>query len=224
MSYIEKITIDSLWNGHVRVEWTLKRYVNVLSGINGGGKTTILHRVASHLEAMAKGPQPADGVILTLSDPNDRNVPFALLSSYEFPKGGMALFQTLMDAYHDSPMRETFMDLVDSLFRTTGKTLVRDSDALMFRQWGETIPAYLLSTGEKKMLYIMLTVLGQRCQPYVLLLDEPEISMHFEWQQRLISIIRQLNPEAQIILTTHSPAVIMDGWADCVTDVEDITR
>ena len=53
-------------------------------------------------------------------------------------------------------------------------------------------------------------------------LDEPEVSLHIEWQQRLVSLIRDLNPNAQVILTTHSPAVIMNGWADCVTDVEDI--
>jgi hypothetical protein len=32
-----------------------------------------------------------------------------------------------------------------------------------------------------------------------------------------------MNPNAQIILTTHSPAVIMDGWMDVVTEVDDIT-
>ena len=36
-------------------------------------------------------------------------------------------------------------------------------------------------------------------------------------------MIRDLNPNAQIILTTHSPAVIIDGWQDVVTDVSDIT-
>lgn len=31
------------------------------------------------------------------------------------------------------------------------------------------------------------------------------------------------NPNIQIILTTHSPAVIMNGWMDKVTEVSDIT-
>lgn len=72
------------------------------------------------------------------------------------------------------------------------------------------------------MLIILLTVLIEKRQPYTIFMDEPEISLHVEWQQRLISLVRELNPNAQIILTTHSPAVIMNGWADCVTDVEDI--
>ena len=31
---------------------------------------------------------------------------------------------------------------------------------------------------------------------------------------KLIKLIRDLNPHVQIILTTHSPAVIMNGWMD----------
>ena len=55
-------------------------------------------------------------------------------------------------------------------------------------------------------------------------MDEPEISLHIEWQQRLIDLIRRLNPHVQIILSTHSPALIMDGWTDVVTEVEEITE
>ena len=36
-------------------------------------------------------------------------------------------------------------------------------------------------------------------------------------------MIRDLNPNVQLILTTHSPAVIMDGWVAAVTEVEDIS-
>ena len=65
-------------------------------------------------------------------------------------------------------------------------------------------------------------MLLQNNQPYVLLMDEPEASLHVEWQQRLVGIIRNMNPNVQIILTTHSPALIMDGWLDAVTEVSDI--
>jgi predicted ATP-dependent endonuclease of OLD family len=53
-------------------------------------------------------------------------------------------------------------------------------------------------------------------------MDEPEVSLHVEWQQKLILLIRQLNPKVQIILTTHSPAVVMNGWVDAVTEVSDL--
>ena len=82
---------------------------------------------------------------------------------------------------------------------------------------------YQLSSGEKQMLAILLTVLVEDQQNYVLFMDEPEVSMHIEWQQRLIDLILRLNPNVQIILTTHSPAVVMNGWMDHVTEVTDIT-
>jgi predicted ATP-dependent endonuclease of OLD family len=73
------------------------------------------------------------------------------------------------------------------------------------------------------MLAILLTVLVEDDLPYVLFMDEPEVSLHIEWQKRLIDLCIELNPNVQIILTTHSPAVIMNGWMDSVTEVTDIT-
>lgn len=120
-------------------------------------------------------------------------------------------------------LKTRFLDLVDELFSETGKRIDRDSNELRFFQYEEGLSPYVLSSGEKQMLLILLTVLTEDRQPYVLFMDEPEASLHFEWQKRLIAMLRELNPNAQIILTTHSPALIMDGWEDCVTEVGDIT-
>jgi energy-coupling factor transporter ATP-binding protein EcfA2 len=120
-------------------------------------------------------------------------------------------------------IKTRFQDLVDELFSETGKTIDRTSNELCFAQYDEVVPPYLLSSGEKQILVILLTALTEDFQPYVIFMDEPEASLHFEWQKRLITMVRELNPNAQIILTTHSPAVIMDGWEDAVTEVSDIT-
>ena len=116
-----------------------------------------------------------------------------------------------------------FQDLVDDLFEATGKKIIRTENEILFTQIGETLLPYQLSSGEKQMLAIMLTVLVEDNRSYVLFMDEPEVSLHFEWQKRLIDIVLELNPNVQIILATHSPAVIMNGWADRVTEVTDIT-
>lgn len=102
--------------------------------------------------------------------------------------------------------------------------MVRSQNDIAFSQIGEQLTPYQLSSGEKQMLVILLTVLIEDRQPYVLFMDEPEVSLHVDWQQRLIDLILELNPNVQIILTTHSPAVIMNGWADSVTEVSDILK
>ena len=123
-----------------------------------------------------------------------------------------------------SKPKRLFQDLIDDLFSETGKTIVRDSNEIYFMQYGEKISPYMLSSGEKQLLVILLTALVQDNNYGVLFMDEPEISSHIEWQKRLISLIRQLNPNVQIVLCTHSPAIIMDGWLDAVTEIADITQ
>ena len=118
--------------------------------------------------------------------------------------------------------KRRFQDIVDNLFASTGKTILRAENEVAFMQNNETLAPYQLSSGEKQILAILLTVLVQDQQPYVLFMDEPEVSLHIEWQKQLIDLIVELNPNVQIILTTHSPALIMKGWIDHVTEVSDI--
>ena len=47
--YIKRFEITSLWNGQKHIVWDLKPDVNILSGINGAGKSTILNRLAQRL-------------------------------------------------------------------------------------------------------------------------------------------------------------------------------
>ena len=56
----------------------------------------------------------------------------------------------------------------------------------------------------------------------IILMDEPEISLHLDWQEHFIKRITILNPNAQLIIVTHSPALIMNGWNDVYLDMTDI--
>ncbi len=272
--YIKRIEIDSLWSGKKHIIWNLNRQVNILSGSNGQGKSTILNKVVKGLSAggefpshMLKGvrldvePEDAkwirydvirslDSPMVELSESGLMNSlakireiagPVAVRSALDFQIYHLQrkyldyqvnignriiaeLQQGNMDAaQHLSMQKKRFQDIVDDLFSETGKKIVRTENEIRFSQIGETLVPYQLSSGEKQMLAILLTVLVEDNQPYVLFMDEPEVSLHIEWQKRLIDLCVELNPNVQIILTTHSPAVIMNGWIDAVTEVNDIT-
>lgn len=115
-------------------------------------------------------------------------------------------------------------ETVDRLFAKTGKTIQIDphTNHLIFWDDGEVIPLYKLSSGEKQLLLILLKVFLMEEQPYILLMDEPEISLHIEWQYKLFEEIRHLNPHCQIITSTHSPSLFGDGWGDKLVFVEDL--
>lgn len=119
--------------------------------------------------------------------------------------------------------RDLFLSIVQTAFAETGKRINDNKSKLEFiLNNGKVIHHESLSSGEKQFLIIMLTSLLERKQEYILLMDEPEISMHYEWQRKLIENILKLNPNCQLVLTTHSPALIMDGWEQGVTNIETI--
>lgn len=118
-----------------------------------------------------------------------------------------------------------YFDIIDALLESTGKQVDRESDTLRFKtKYGMTIQPYQLSSGEKQILIILTTVLIQGGREFIMIMDEPEISLHFDWQRRLIEDVQSLNPHLQLILATHSPAVVMNGWTDRVTEISDIVR
>jgi predicted ATP-dependent endonuclease of OLD family len=261
--YIKRIEIESLWSGKKHIVWELNPRVNILSGINGVGKSTILNKVVRGLLAggefpshMLKGVrldvEPEDAkwirydVIRSLDSPvldlqTMTHVDTRISSALDFQlyhlqrkyldyqvNIGNRIISELQAGNADmaqqlSEKKRRFQDIVDELFQDTGKRIVRTENEICFSQIGETLVPYQLSSGETQMLAILLTVLVEDGQHYVLFMDEPEVSLHIEWQKRLIDLCLELNPNVQIILTTHSPAVVMNGWMDAVTEVSDIT-
>ena len=266
--YIKRIEIKRLW-GRKNISWDLRPDVNILSGINGIGKSTILNNSVRSLNALeggalTNGAQP--GVSFIFSPEDATFIHFDVIRSFDRPlinsrllekignqnvnteldwqlyqlqrryldyqvNIGNRIIELLTSGVPEDQLKATevsrpktrFQDLIDDLFQETGKKIIRKSNEIQFEQDGDILTPYQLSSGEKQMLVILLTVLVQDNQHCTLFMDEPEISLHVEWQQRLISLIRCLNPNVQIILTTHSPALIMNGWLDAVTEVSDIT-
>jgi ABC-type cobalamin/Fe3+-siderophores transport system ATPase subunit len=268
--YIQSIEIQALWKGGRHIVWQLQPDVNILSGINGVGKSTIINHSARMLSVIEKGElAPGDapqGVRIKLMPEDATYIKFDVIRSFDRPLLHSDLLEKLSDsrvkteldwqiyrlqkrfldyqvnignriievlqsgvpdaaqkAQEISAPKKRFQDMMDDLFSDTGKKIVRTANEIFFSQIGETLVPYQLSSGEKQMLAILLTVLIQDNNHCVLFMDEPEVSLHIEWQKRLIDLVLELNPNVQIILTTHSPAVIMNGWMDNVTEVSDIT-
>ncbi len=264
--YIKQIEIDSLWSGRKHIVWNLDRQINVLSGINGVGKSTILTKVVKRLSAGGEFPSHLlKGVRLKVEPEDAKWIRYDLIRGFDRPlmnydmvakmdatltteldwqlfqlqrkyldyqvNIGNRIIEVLQSGHPDAAQRaqqlsapkKLFQDIIDNLYADTGKKIIRTENEIRFTQIGETLVPYQLSSGEKQILAILLTVLVEDQQNYVLFMDEPEVSLHIDWQQQLIDLILQLNPNVQIILTTHSPAVIMNGWMDKVTEVSDIT-
>ena len=284
MSKIIKVEIKSLW-GRFNLEWKLNPDVNILSGINGSGKSTILECLAflltegllpEHLErkiqfikvvfddgqsihfdsnAGYNGAKTIveklhndvkidiiktfDNILLNTGRLNDKVVTeldgeiFRLQKQYlDYQLSiGKKAFEIVSRANDQAAFekvaeirqkQEKFFSIMDYLFQETGKRINRDNNEVSFLYDTEEITTWQLSSGEKQMLVILLSALVQDNNPAIIFMDEPEISLHFDWQKKLIQYVLELNPNVQIILATHSPAVVMDGWHDKVFNVRDL--
>ena len=116
-----------------------------------------------------------------------------------------------------------FIEIVNHAFANTQKVVDTEQSKLQFKLEGEIFDNNKkLSSGEKQFLIVMLTVLLQRKEESILIMDEPEISMHIDWQRELLNNLKKLNPNCQIILATHSPGVIIDGWEQLVTNISSL--
>ena len=76
-----------------------------------------------------------------------------------------------------------------------------------------------LSSGEKHILSILGKAALSSAEGAVFVADEPELSLHLDWQRMILPSIIKLSPKSQIIVATHSPSIHAKGATEI--DLED---
>lgn len=107
--------------------------------------------------------------------------------------------------------QRALQEVIGELYRGDKKLVLssgRRRRATLDIQFGDrSIPVGSLSSGEKQLLQILLDTLA--AHQATVMIDEPELSMHVQWQSRLIESMRRVNRESQFILATHSPDLMV---------------
>lgn len=73
---------------------------------------------------------------------------------------------------------------------------------------GEEFDINDLSSGEKQLFIRTLAIKMLEPENSILLIDEPEISLHPKWQQKIIEVYKRIGKNNQIIVATHSPHIL----------------
>lgn len=104
--------------------------------------------------------------------------------------------------------RQKLQELITQMFSGNKNILLKDKTIEVATIDDIEIGLKSLSAGEKQLLRILIETLltGDNS----IIIDEPELSMHVDWQVRLINAMRQLNPKSQIIVATHSPEIMAE--------------
>ncbi len=85
------------------------------------------------------------------------------------------------------------------------------------------LPLTELSSGEQQEVVLLFELLFKVKPGTLVLIDEPEISLHVAWQKEFLNDLTKITELQKIntIIATHSPQIINDRW-DLTVDLEEL--
>lgn len=115
-----------------------------------------------------------------------------------------------------------FKELIDARFGKKDVKISKNKGIDVF-YGGQEVPIERLSSGEQHQLVLFFDLLFEVPSNSLILIDEPEISLHVAWQKKFIADllkIIELN-KFDVVLATHSPQLI-GRWVDLVVELGDV--
>lgn len=113
---------------------------------------------------------------------------------------------------------EKFFDIVNSFYAKSAfpKTIYAKGNKIVFKMNDNSklrdVPLDKLSSGEQQIFVLMSHIIFEvsKLKSCILIIDEPERSLHMEWQERLVdAILTSCNKtDVQLTIATHSPEII----------------
>lgn len=110
----------------------------------------------------------------------------------------------------ETPYRiQKFKQLYNAFFEEKEFLGVKDFEPLFkIKATGEIHSADELSAGEKQIFFRGGSLLQMDLNDSIILIDEPELSLHPEWQQKILEFYKGIGENNQIIIATHSPHIV----------------
>lgn len=95
------------------------------------------------------------------------------------------------------------------------KMSISKKDGFIFKTLDEkSLSTTSLSSGEQHELVLLYELLFKVNPDSLILIDEPELSLHVVWQQQFLKDLQEITQLAgfDVLIATHSPQIIHDRW------------
>ncbi len=205
----------------------------VLAGVNGSGKTTLLEYIQHNPNSIetTKNKEEIlveDDTFFMFEDIMKRHNENNIKSNFFYFPSGIDSIENVANEfvksfyfflkekdYRPSEVKEHFDNYMKEIFNGLDigfkySYLDRDDNVWFKNDKGEKFEINDLSTGEKTLLSKVLYLYFQDYTDKVILIDEPELSLHPSWQNKVLKIYENFAKQnnCQIIIATHSPHII----------------
>lgn len=107
---------------------------------------------------------------------------------------------------------ELFKDIINTRFLYKDFNVNKDRGFVFKTKKGEPIPLNSLSSGEQHELVLAYQLIFDVKPETLVLVDEPELSLHVIWQRKFLEDIKRISKLANLefLVATHSPSIIHD--------------
>ena len=99
-------------------------------------------------------------------------------------------------------------EILDLDIKISGISKNAKSIPIFTNSSGDEFDINELSSGEKQLFLRTLAIKMLNPENSIILIDEPELSLHPKWQQRIVDVYRKIGENNQIIIATHSPHIL----------------
>ncbi|MGM0789887.1 MAG: AAA family ATPase [Bacillota bacterium] len=136
------------------------------------------------------------------------------------------LIMRLIDLY-DKHMKKVNKELEPfEYLRRSFKAFFKDKIQLYFYDYSIELSLHFrhLSTGEKQLITLLSYAalsLGKKTYKPLIIIDEPELSLHISWQMKLLASLLEL-PDINILLATHSPYIANSDYENYIWQLGEI--
>ncbi len=109
---------------------------------------------------------------------------------------------------------ELFQEIINSRFLYKRLSISRKDGFVFTTSRGEFLPLNALSSGEQQELVLLYELLFRLDPDSLVLIDEPEISLHVAWQKKFLEDLTKITEltSFDVLIATHSPQIIHKRW------------
>ena len=127
-----------------------------------------------------------------------------------------------LDVFSDTQKRiELFKEMINKRFLFKRVDVDKRSGLVFRTDQGDELTPTQLSTGEQHEIVMLYQLLFDVKENSLILVDEPEISLHVAWQEMFLSDLAEIAgiTKTHFLLATHSPQIINNRW-DLTVELE----
>jgi predicted ATPase len=193
----------------------------VIAGVNGSGKTTLLELIANSFDTNFRFDNNSDYIDFIDKDATK----LTYIRVFDHPKEFVSskikdFLDYLREQNEDLTIKESNKKLTDEInsifdgldlktkFKGISKSITRE--IIFENDIRDDIKLDELSTGEQQLFIKALNLKMMALKNSLILIDEPELSLHPNWQNHILRVYQNIANQGdnQLIVATHSPQII----------------